>query len=239
MTLAIMQPYFFPYIGYWQLINAVDTLVLYDNIQFSKSGWFHRNNILLNGKKTLFTIPLKKDSDSLNVIDRFISDEALKQINKIIGQIQNSYTKAPYFKEVFPLVKNIFLYDERNLFRYIHNSIVEVCSYLDINTQIIISSTVSINHSLKSQEKVIALNKAMGSIKYINPIGGTELYDIESFLNENIKLNFLESEMPKYRQSQDEFIPYLSIIDILMFNSKEEVKEMLEKYKLLGDSDNV
>lgn len=239
MTIAIMQPYLFPYIGYWQLINAVDTFVVYDNIQFSKSGWFHRNNILLNGKKTLFSIPLKKDSDSLDVVDRFVSDEAQKQINKILGQIKNAYNKAPYFKEVFPFIKSIFLYDEKNLFRYIHNSIVEVCAYLDINTQIIISSTIEIDHGLKSQEKVIALNKAMDSTQYINPIGGTELYDTDVFQNENIHLNFLESEVPEYRQFKEEFVPYLSIIDILMFNSKEEVKEMLEKYKLLGDSDNV
>ena len=198
MTIAIMQPYLFPYIGYWQLINAVDTFVVYDNIQFSKSGWFHRNNILLNGKKTLFSIPLKKDSDSLDVVDRFVSDEAQKQINKILGQIKNAYNKAPYFKEVFPFIKSIFLYDKKNLFRYIHNSIVEVCAYLDINTQIIISSTIEIDHGLKSQEKVIALNKAMDSTQYINPIGGTELYDTDVFQNENIHLNFLESEVLKY-----------------------------------------
>lgn len=239
MTIAIMQPYLFPYIGYWQLINAVDTFVVYDNIQFSKSGWFHRNNILLNGKKTLFSIPLKKDSDNLDVVERFVSDEAQKQINKILGQIQNSYNKAPYFKDIFPLVQSIFMYDEKNLFKYIYNSIIEVCDYLDIKTQIVISSTIDIDHSLKSQDKVIALNKALGSSQYINPIGGTELYDIDTFQNENIQVNFLESEVPEYIQFDSEFIPYLSIIDILMFNTKEEVKDMLEKYKLLGDVNNV
>ena len=239
MTLAIMQPYLFPYIGYWQLINAVDTFVIYDNIQFSKRGWFHRNNILVQGKKTLFSIPLKKDSDTLDVVERFVSDEAQKQVNKVLAQIQNSYNKAPYFKDVFPLVESIFLYDEKNLFRYVHNSIIQLCEYLDINTQIIISSTIDINHNLKSQDKVIALNKAMGSTQYINPIGGTELYDVGKFQNENIHLNFLKSEVPEYRQFKEEFIPYLSIIDILMFNSKEEVKRMLEKYELLGEKDNV
>jgi len=173
------------------------------------------------------------------VVERFVSDEAQKQVNKVLAQIQNSYNKAPYFKDVFPLVESIFLYDEKNLFRYVHNSIIQLCEYLDINTQIIISSTIDINHNLKSQDKVIALNKAMGSTQYINPIGGTELYDVGKFQNENIHLNFLESEVPEYRQFKEEFIPYLSIIDILMFNSKEEVKRMLEKYELLGENDNV
>lgn len=187
MTIGIMQPYLFPYIGYWQLINIVDTFVIYDNIQFSKKGWFHRNNILLDGKKTLFSIPLKKDSDSLDVVDRFISDDADKEINKIIRQIEIAYKKAPYFKDVFPMIKEIFQNKEINLFKYIYNSVLEICNYLEIDTKIIISSTIDIDHSLKSQDKVIALNKVLNATKYINPIGGIELYDFEKFQNENIE----------------------------------------------------
>lgn len=232
MTLAIMQPYFFPYIGYWQLINAVDTFIIYDNIQFSKKGWFHRNNILLNGKKTLFSIPLKKDSDSLDVVDRFISDGADKEISKIIRQIEIGYKKAPYFKDVFPLIKEIFQNDEKNLFKYIYNSVIKICNCLEIDTKITLSSTIDIDHSLKSQDKVIALNKALHTTKYINPIGGRELYDFDEFKKENIELQFLESEVPEYRQFGDGFIPYLSILDVMMFNSKDEIKDMLKKYKL-------
>ena len=232
MTIGIMQPYLFPYIGYWQLINIVDTFVIYDNIQFSKKGWFHRNNILLNGKKTLFSIPLKKDSDSLDVVERYISDGAEKEINKIIRQVENAYKKAPYFVDVFPLIKEIFQNAERNLFKYIYNSVIQICEYLEINTNIVISSTINIDHSLKSQDKVIALNKALNATKYINPIGGTELYDFEKFQNENIELFFLNSNVPEYNQFGKEFIPYLSIIDIMMFNSREEIKKMLIEYKL-------
>lgn len=235
MTLAIMQPYLFPYIGYWQLINSVDTFVIYDNIQFSKKGWFHRNNILLNDKKTLFSIPLKKDSDSLDVVERYISEGAEKEIGKIIRQIENGYKKAPYFSDVFPMLKEIFQNDEKNLFKYIFNSVVKICEYLEIDTKIIISSTVDIDHSLKSQNKVIALNKALNVTKYINPIGGTEIYNSEVFKKENIELCFLESEVPEYKQFKNEFIPYLSIIDIMMFNSKDEIIEMLEKYKIKSE----
>lgn len=234
MTLAIMQPYLFPYIGYWQLINAVDTFVIYDNIQFSKKGWFHRNNILLNGKKTLFSIPLKKDSDSLDVVERYISDDADKEINKIIRQIEIAYKKAPYFKDVFPMIKEIFQNNERNLFQYIYNSVLQICDYLEIDTKIIISSTIDINHGLKSQDKVIALNKVLNATRYINPIGGTELYEYEKFQNENIELAFLNSNVPEYNQFGKEFIPYLSIIDVLMFNNIEEIKKMLKDYKLEG-----
>lgn len=235
MTLAIMQPYLFPYIGYWQLINTVDTFVIYDNIQFSKKGWFHRNNILLNGKKTLFSIPLKKDSDSLDVVDRFISDDAYKEINKIIRQIEIAYKKAPYFVDVFPMIKEILENDERNLFKYIYSSVLKIRDYLEIDTKIIISSTIDIDHSLKSQDKVIALNKVLNATRYINPIGGTELYDFEKFQKENIELAFLNSNVPGYNQFEKEFVPYLSIIDVLMFNNIEEIKKMLIEYKLEGN----
>ena len=235
MTLAIMQAYLFPYIGYWQLINAVDTFVIYDNIQFSKKGWFHRNNILLDGKKKLFSIPLKKDSDSLDVVERYISDGAEKEINKIIRQVENAYKKAPYFVDVFPLIKEIFQNAERNLFKYIYNSVIQICEYLEINTNIVISSTINIDHSLKSQDKVIALNKALNATKYINPIGGIELYEYEIFQNENIELAFLNSNVLEYNQFEKGFIPYLSIIDIMMFNSREDIKKLLLEYKLEGN----
>jgi len=230
MKLGIMQPYFLPYLGYWQLINSVDTFVVYDNIQFSKKGWFNRNNILLNNKKTIFTIPLKKDSDSLDVIERYLADDSQKQRLKILGQIKNSYRKAPYFNDTYLLIEDIFLNNENNLFNYTYNSILKICDYLDINTNIVISSHIDIDHSLKSQDKVIAINKALKSTQYINPIGGTELYNTNDFEKENIKLNFLESDVPQYKQFNEEFIPYLSIIDILMFNSKDEIKGMLKQF---------
>lgn len=232
MITAIMQPYLFPYIGYWQLINAVDTFVIYDNIKFSKNGWFHRNNILLNGEKKLFSIPLKKDLDTLNVVDRFLSIEARKIIYKTIRQIEFSYKKAPCFKTVFPVIEKIFQNNEQNLFRYIYYSVLEVCEYLEINTNIVISSSIDIDHSLKSQDKVIALNKALKSRTYINSIGGISLYDFNEFKKENIDLYFLESELENYKQFSYEFVPYLSIIDVMMFNTKCEIKEMLGKYKL-------
>jgi len=233
MTVGIMQPYLFPYIGYWQLLDAVDTFVVYDNIQFSKRGWFHRNNILMNGKKKLFSIPLKKDSDYLDVRDRVISDTIEKEISTILKQIESSYKKAPYFTAVFPMIKEIFQNDERNLFEYIYNSLTQISKYLDINTKIIISSTIDINHDLKSQDKVLSFNKVLDATQYINTIGGIELYEYEEFKKENIELEFLESNIPEYKQYGDEFVPYLSIIDIMMFNSKGDIKKMLKNYKLI------
>lgn len=231
MKTAIMQPYFFPYIGYWQLINAVDKFVIYDNIQYTKKGWINRNRFLLNGKDEIFSIPLKKDSDYKNVAERFISPVFDKK--NLISKFQNAYSKAPHKKEILPLLEDIVYYENSNLFEYIYNSVLKVCNYLDINTQIIISSTIDINHSLKSKDKVIALVKALNGSEYINPIGGVELYDKQEFENNGIKLNFLKANEIKYNQNAETFVPWLSIIDVLMFNSKEEIKNMLEEYMLI------
>jgi len=233
MTIAIMQPYLFPYIGYWQLIQAVDTFVIYDNIQFTKKGWFHRNNILLNGKKTLFSIPLKKDSDYLDVVDRVLSDDSDRQIKKIIARIEGSYRHAPYFNDAFPLIKDILGSTEKNLFYYIYNSIQAINEYLDIKTKIILSSTLDTDEELMADERVIAINKTLHADHYINAIGGQRLYDKDKFLAENITLSFLNPETVEYKQFDNEFVPYLSIIDIMMFNSKDEIKEMLNKYTLI------
>ena len=231
MKLGIMQPYFLPYIGYWQLINAVDVFVIYDNIQYTKKGWINRNRVLNNGKDVYITIPIEKDSDFLNVDERIISESFDKK--KILNQIKEYYKKAPNFPNGIKIFEEILVFEERNLFEYIFNSIKVICNKLEINTQIIISSEIEIDHKLKGKDKVISICKALNANEYINPIGGTDLYSKESFSNNGIQLEFLESTILPYEQFNCEFIPYLSIIDILMFNSQVTVKRMLENYRLL------
>ena len=198
MKLAIMQPYFFPYIGYWQLLNAVDTFVIYDNIKYTKKGWINRNNYLLNGKLKTFSIPLKKDSDYLNIDDRYLFEGFDK--NKLLNQIKGAYGKAPYFNSVFSLIKSIINYKERNLFSYIKNSIEAVYDYLNLNTNIINSSSIQINHDRKGQDKVISICEILNATGYINSIGGIELYDKEVFSQNDINLRFLKTHKILYKQ---------------------------------------
>lgn len=222
-----MQPYFLPYIGYWQLINLADTFVLYDNIEFTRKGWVHRNNILLNGKKKLFTLPIKKDSDYLDIVERFLADNSKRNIERMIKQIEYSYKKAPYFDDVFPMINDIFFNQERNLFNYILYSIQKIIDYLCIDTKIVISSSIDIDHSLKSQDKVLEICRELSATSYINPIGGLKLYNYDDFKKENIKLQFLEPNLSSYSQFDNKFIPSLSIVDLLMFNTKEHITTML------------
>ncbi len=235
MKLGIMQPYFFPYLGYWQLLNAVDQYVIYDNIQFTKNSWIRRNRILSDGTDKMFTLPLKKDSDYLDVCQRSLSDDFDKERIKLLRLIESSYKNAPMFGEVFPFIKDIFDYDSRNLFQYIYNSVKKICGYLGINTIITVSSTLDIDFSLKGKDKVLSICKYMKATDYYNAINGVPLYDpyrIE-FESAGITLHFLRMKDVVYPQFKNDFIPNLSIIDVLMFNSKETIQNMLNQYELL------
>lgn len=232
MKLGIMQPYFLPYIGYWQLLNWVDKFVIYDNIEFEKAGWMRRNRILINGKDKMFTLPVKKDSDYLNVNQRFLADNVGSEIDKILKWIKVSYSKAPYINNIYPLLEEIFKFKEKNLFSYIYNSVIVIAEYIGIHTEIIISSTVQIDHSLKGKYKVMEICKKLNANEYINPIGGINLYDKLEFGNNGITLKFLESALPVYRQDTEWFVPGLSIIDVLMYNSKDEITKMLNEFNM-------
>lgn len=233
MKIAIMQPYFLPYIGYWQLMNVVDTYVIYDNIKFSKKGWIHRNRLLLNNKDEMVSLPLKKDSDYLDINQRKLSDGRDDQINKYLRKIEQNYRKAPQFNIVYPLIEKIFLSSETNLFDFVFNSILIIKDYLNIRTSIIKSSDLVICHNdFKGEAKVLEIVKELKGTNYINAIGGRELYNKDSFSANKIKLEFLESEQTTYKQFKNDFIPWLSIIDVMMFLDKKFVIKELNKFKL-------
>lgn len=230
--IGIMQPYFLPYIGYFQLMNYVDEFIVYDNIQFTKKGWIHRNRMLQNGKDEYFTLPLKKDSDFLNVNQRFLSDSFSQERVKMLNKIQNNYRKAQHFDKVFPILIDILNYPSDNLFEFIFNSISKIKLYLEIQTPLIISSSFSISDNLKGKDKVMELVKESQGSDYINPIGGLELYDKDEFSDKGIKLMFLKTNNFHYPQFKNEFIPFLSILDVMMFNDKDKIHGFLNEFEL-------
>ncbi|MEE1945129.1 WbqC family protein [Pedobacter sp. KR3-3] len=233
MQLAIMQPYFLPYIGYFQLMNAVDQFVIYDNIEYTKKGWINRNRILANGKDEYMTIPLKSDSDFLCVNQRMLAHSYPDDATKILRKIEASYSKAPFYKDASEVLAQVLTSSERNLFGFILNSIKTINTYLNIDTKLVISSDITINHELKGAEKVIAICKKLQAKHYLNPIGGLDLYNKEKFKTEGIELAFLKSNATSYAQYGNAFIPWLSIIDVMMFCPVHQIKEMLLQYELL------
>src|SRR5690554_3124730 len=226
---AIMQPYFLPYIGYFQLINYVDTFVVYDEIQYTKKGWINRNRIWKNGDFDYITLPLKKDSDYLNINQRTLSDDIKRHIEKTFNKIKATYSKAPFYNETIPVISEILSFNDKNLFSFIFNSILLINKHLDIGTTLVSSSNVEKENikGLKGEKRVLAICKQLQATHYINPIGGVELYSKSNFNNQNLYLQFLHSDSITYTQFGNSFVPSLSIIDVLMFQGKVKTKNHL------------
>ena len=232
MKLGIMQPYFLPYIGYFQLIASVDQFIVYDNIKYTKKGWINRNRMLLNGKDVMFSLPLKKGSDSLNVVERELAAEFDR--SKLLDQFKGAYRRAPQFELTYPILERVVQHEEANLFRFIHHSIVQLCQHLGIQTEIRISSEIVMDHVLKGKDKVLALCKAAGADTYINTIGGVELYAKCDFRIQGIDLQFIKARSFEYAQFMNAFVPWLSIVDVLMFNPLNKVRAYInENYELI------
>jgi hypothetical protein len=234
MKVGIMQPYFVPYIGYWQLMNAVDKYVVYDDVNFIKGGWINRNRILVNGASKYFNLPMLGASP-FKLINQIGVNNDERIVDKNLRMIEGAYKKAPYYKEIYPLIVSILKSGKTNVAEFIANSFYVICDYLDIKTEIIISSNLKKDNTLRAQDKVLAICQELGATEYYNAVGGQELYSFSDFKQKGIKLNFLKTNDIEYKQFGNDFQKSLSIIDVLMFNSKEEVKNMLKDFTLISE----
>lgn len=227
-----MQPYFFPYIGYFQLIGAVDLFILYDNIKYTKKGWINRNRFLRNGTDHVFTVPLRKDSDALDVRERVLASSFDR--GGLVNQLREAYRAAPHFHDGFPVIEQAIGTPHENLFEYISGAMADICRYLGIDTRVVPSSSLSVDPALKAQDKVLALCGAVGATTYINAIGGQELYSQARFRARSLELKFLKTHPMEYAQFGAPHVPWLSIVDVIMFNSATRVREFVETgYELI------
>lgn len=232
MKLGIMQPYFVPYIGYWQLMNLVDQYVVYDDVNYIKGGWINRNRILVNGVPKYFNVPMLGASPNI-LINEVKVDHNDSIIRKNLRSIEGAYRKAPYYEIVYKMLEDILWCEEENLARYIVHSFRVIGRYLDIQTELIVSSELDKDNTLKGQDKVLAICRQLNATEYYNAIGGQELYSFEAFKQQGIQLNFVKTANIVYDQFGNEFQPNLSIIDVMMFNAKDKVKEYLAAYTLI------
>jgi hypothetical protein len=232
MKVAIMQPYAFPYIGYFQLIKAVDVFVFYDDVNFIKKGWINRNKILVNGADYMFTFPIKNISQ--NVLINNVELVAANNYSSILKTIERNYSKAPYFKKIYQLVENILGQNYTYISELAIASITQILEYLNIDKKTLISTEhFSETKEMEKEQRLIQICKQLNADIYINAIGGQELYTKSQFLNSNIKLNFLKPNPIFYKQFNNQFVPWLSIIDVLMFNSPAEINIMLDQFELV------
>jgi hypothetical protein len=228
--IGVMQPYIFPYIGYFQLISAVDIFVLYNDVNFIKKGWINRNNILLNGERHLFTIPCKDPSQN-----RLISETELafdsKARQKLLNTFSNAYKKAPHYNTVMPLIEEVIVSDFGFIHEMAQHSIRKVCDFLSLET--VLKSSVDYNNQeLKREYRLIDICKKENIANYINAEGGQEIYTKDFFAEHGIALSFIKAKPITYKQFGSEFVPWLSIIDVMMFNTKEEIHQLLQEFEL-------
>lgn len=231
MNVGIMQPYFFPYIGYWQLIYAVDKYVVFDDVNYIKRGWINKNYILYNNQRKQINVYLKGVSQNKLINEVEIGDRDNNLNNLTV--IQDAYRKAPYFEQVFPIIEKIICQDATNVAEYNEFLLKAIIKYLGISTEIYRSSDLNKDNSLRGQDKIIDICKVLGADAYYNAIGGTELYHIDAFRNNNMELFFLNPGAVNYKQFGDVFVSDLSIIDVLMFNSIMDIRGLLENYELV------
>ncbi|GAB3792696.1 WbqC family protein [Spirosoma humi] len=233
MTLAIMQPYFLPYIGYMQLMNAVDTFVLYDDVSFINRGWINRNRLLINGQEHLFTVPLKDASQNKRINEVHLADDP-KWRSKLLKTIEQGYRKAPCYQQVMPITEKIINFTTDSIADLVYFSLVELNQYLGITTRLVASSSIYSNADLKAQERILDICRQENATRYINPIGGIELYDKPTFEESGISLYFIKAKPVQYPQfGRSDFVPWLSILDVLMFNDIDSVRVLLGEYELV------
>lgn len=223
MAVAIMQPYFFPYLGYFQLVQAVDHFVFYDDVMFIKKGWINRNRILMQGNEFLFTIPLEKQSQNKTIRESTISWGKEFPI-KFMNQIDSAYKKAPNYTEVRNLVDQVLQIKYASLADLASESVQATWAYLGLEKKFYQSSKLSISNDLGRAERLIEITKSLGESTYINAVNGQELYEKGIFKEKGIDLYFLKPNLNPYPQGNTkEYINGLSMIDVLMWNDKDEV----------------
>lgn len=229
MRVAIMQPYLFPYIGYFQLLAAVDKFILLDDVTFIKRGWINRNQILARGQPMLFTIPLDHASQNRLIKDIRVHDDN-RWRTKLFKTFEQCYRKAPYFFQVMPLIEQAL--EPALIADCAVRSLELVAGYLELPIALGPKSTTYGNTHMKGQGRILDLCVAEGATHYLNSPGGADLYNSGAFAEQGITLQFLSPQLLAYPQSSPVFVPSLSIIDLLMQVSAAEARTYLSYYQL-------
>ena len=233
MIMGMNQPYFMPYIYHWQLINAADVFVLGDDYNFINRGWVNRNRILVNGQPKYFNIEVDHASQNKKINELYISE--IFDPEKKLQILKDAYSKAPHFEEGYALMQKILKCEERNLAYFLEHSIRCVSDYLGITTKFVRSSEIPGNSEFKREYRIYDQCRYVGADTYINATGGRAMYDFAEFEKRNLKLGFIQNGDIQYPQFGQEFVPYLSMMDMIMFQLRDEIREMLNNCQIVWE----
>ena len=226
MKIALMQPYFIPYLGYFQLMEAVDLFVLHDDVEYSKGGWINRNRVLLAGSARLVTVSLERSSDHALINHRRISESY--DCKKMLRVLRAAYGRAPHWQSIESQLPSILCANTRSLVEFNSIGLAWVCATLGLDTPVVSASKILPNAKSSGQQKVIDICQALGAVEYINPVGGMALYSGRDFLANGIRLSFLRSRLSPYLQgSNKDFVPALSVLDALAWIGSEDTSDLV------------
>jgi hypothetical protein len=237
MRVVVMQPYFFPYLGYFQLFQACDLFVVYDDVQYIKNGWINRNRILINGLPAYVTLPVLREPFRLKINQRQYQIDS-RILEKFLCKIEGAYRKAPHYDAVMPIIQSIMAYPDSNVAAFNTNLLKRLAAHLGFPVPIVEASKLDMEPNLSGEHRVIAVCRAVDASSYINPIGGIKLYSAEAFAHTGLGLTFLCPRPSEYKQFSEHHVRNLSIIDVLMFNTLDQTRKLLTEYCLLHPSFN-
>lgn len=233
MKVAIMQPYLFPYIGYFQLIHSVDIFVTLDNVNFIKKGWINKNQILAHDHIQKIQLPVSKMSQN-RWINQHEFHELDAALSKLTSQCEQTYSKQQGFQRLHQLLKQHELIKASNVADFLHQSIQMVSDELGLTTKFLKASDIEVAGNLTGQERILAICNRLKAAEYINLPGGRALYSEEKFRERKLKLSFLSPKLEAYQQQKvnSEFVSYLSILDILANCNSDVIAEQVTNYDL-------
>lgn len=225
--LAIMQPYLFPYVGYFQLVAAVDRFVFYDDVAFMKQGWINRNRLFLSGRVSWFTLPVWGGSIHRKINELSVqAGDAWRR--KLLASVKQSYGRAPYFEQAYGLLAGVLQSEECSLSALARKSVVDVARYMGLETEFVVSSGRYGNEEMHGAERVLDICRREHASEYHNLPGGKALYSAEQFSAAGIELSFVEPNLTEYIQMAPPFKPCLSMLDVLMFNDRSALLRLLQ-----------
>lgn len=235
MIVSVMQPYFFPYLGYYQLVAQSDLFIFLDDVNYINKGWINRNRVLVNGEPSFITVPLSGASQN-RMINEIEVNYQEKWDEKMLRNIEMNYKKAPFFESAFPVIQSVVSAKQKSISQLCVLSISKVFDYLELNPNYSFSSILNPEKEKAGEERIISLVAQNKGNIYVNPEGGQELYHLEHFQNANLELKFIKMTPTAYKQIKAvDFIPYLSMIDVLMHVSSEEIRDKyLKDYVLIS-----
>lgn len=231
MNIAIMQPYFFPYIGYWQLMNYVDVFVIYDIGMFRPHGWINRNRIKNGQGEIYLTVPIHRTINCRICDMEIVSTTDFR--GKMLRTLQHSYGQAPHFRSCYDNISKSINYLTNDLTDYLYKNMLAVVDYLGISTKIVKASDLSIDYREGAVNRIVDICDYFGIHNYINPIGGISLYSKDDLKKFGVNINFIKSKDIRYAQGKGSFIENLSIIDVMMYNSIEQMHELLQRFEII------